>query len=476
MKSGPTEGDKLNALSSLSQELAKTFVSIASDIALVMDADGTIHNVTLGNTPLTTHSDSWVGKSWADTVTADTRGKVERLLHEVSTSGVSRRSEINHISPTGAGIPVSYAAIRLGDAGPVLAVGRDLRAIAAIQQHFVDSQQELERDYWKLRQAESRYRLLFQVATDAVLVLDSLTMRTIEANEAARQLLGAPAAALVGQPVAAWLDPGSRAAVAQLLDTTRATGRPAEIRARVAHSLALIELTATPVRGDGTLLMLVRARAVDPTRDSAEHDNRLAHLVERTPDAVVVTDASGRVLMANPAFVQLCQLANEAQVRGQPLGDWLHPEQVQALLTTVRRDGIAPQVRSAMTPAGGRVLGVDVSATLLADGDQECAGFTIRHLDADEALEMDALAELASAIRHLDAQVGHVRLETLLAEAALAAERHILKMTLARAAGDVGSAAVMLGIDLPQLMLKLDRLGLSHDAGLAHGTPPPLLN
>ena len=37
----------------------------------------------------------------------------------------------------GAGdIPVAYTALRLGKGGPVLAVGRDLRAIAAIQQRF----------------------------------------------------------------------------------------------------------------------------------------------------------------------------------------------------------------------------------------------------------------------------------------------------------------------------------------------------
>lgn len=476
MKTGPAESDKLNALSSLSEELARTFVSIASDIALVMDAHGTITNVSLSNAPITANADGWVGKSWADTVTSDTRSKIERLLQEVSTTGISRRSEVNHLSPSGAGIPVSYAAIRLGDTGPVLAVGRDLRAIAAIQQNFVESQQELERDYWKLRQAESRYRLLFQVATDAVLVLDSLTMNIIEANAAARQLLSSNGEALVGQPVAAWLDGSSRTAVDQLLDTTRATGRPAEIRARVAGKMTLIELTATPVRGDGALLMLVRARAVDTARDSAEHSSKLAKLVERSPDAVVVTDSSGRVLMANPAFVKLCQLATEAQVKGKSLGDWLQNDTVAQILTTVRRDGIAPQLRTFVNAGRGHTLDVEVSATLLADGDQECAGFTIRHVEPDEASEMASLAELAVAIRNLDAQVGHVHLESLLVEAAIAAERHIIKMAIMRSAGNLDSAAMLLGVSHQNLTLKLHRLGLAHDASMGSGTSPPLLN
>ena len=67
-------------------------------------------------------------------------------------------------------MPVAYTAIRLGEHGPVLAVGRDMRAIAAIQERFIETQQDMERGYWNARQAESRYRLLFQVATDAVMV------------------------------------------------------------------------------------------------------------------------------------------------------------------------------------------------------------------------------------------------------------------------------------------------------------------
>ena len=61
----------------------------------------------------------------------------------------------------------------LGRDGPVLAVGRDLRAVSAIQQRFIDAQQAMERDYWRQRQAEARYRMLFQVATDGVLVVDA---------------------------------------------------------------------------------------------------------------------------------------------------------------------------------------------------------------------------------------------------------------------------------------------------------------
>lgn len=476
MKTGPAETDALNALSTLSQELAQTFVSIASDIALVMDADGTIRNVALSNTPLTSQADHWVGKPWADTVTPDTRGKIERLLQEVSSSGVSRRSEVNHTSANGPGIPVSYAAIRLGDTGPVLAVGRDLRAIAAIQQRFVESQQELERDYWKLRQAESRYKLLFQVANDAVLVLDSHTLHTLEANDAAQQLLGHAASTLTSQPLTHWLDTSSRAAVDQLLDTTRATGRPAEVRAKVASTQALIELTATPVRGDGTLMLLVRARLANNPQNAPDHHRQLANLVERTRDAVVITDASGRILMANPAFMGLCQLQSEAQARGHSLGEWLGQAELAWLLSTVQNDGMATRTSASAHNNQGHRLALEVSATLLPDGDQECIGFTLRSAVSQTPDTPDAFADLARAIERLGTQVGQVQLTDLLIEASKIAERHIIKTAVAKTTGDIAAAATLLGIERDSLVLRLYRVGLSHPGTGSDDAPPTLLN
>ena len=169
---GPSEAPDLGALSELAPELAQTFVSIASDIALVIDAGGVIRSVATGSAPIAPATE-WIGRPWAETVTGDTRTKIEQLLSEAQTSGVTRRREVNHPSDSGTDIPVAYAAIRLGRDGPVLAVGRDLRAVSAIQQRFIDAQQEMEREYWQQRQSETRYRMLFQVANDAVLVVDA---------------------------------------------------------------------------------------------------------------------------------------------------------------------------------------------------------------------------------------------------------------------------------------------------------------
>ena len=47
-----------------------------------------------------------------DTTTGETRAKIKQLLKEVSDTGIARKREINHASPTGANIAVAHTAIR----------------------------------------------------------------------------------------------------------------------------------------------------------------------------------------------------------------------------------------------------------------------------------------------------------------------------------------------------------------------------
>jgi hypothetical protein len=152
-KSGPRTD--LAALSAWAPELAETFVALASDIALVLEEQGLIRKVAQHpERPLVVAND-WVGRHWADTVRDDSRAKVEQMLADVAATGIARRREINHPQAAPAqSLALAYTAIRLGEQGPILAVGHDLRAQAEMQQRFLAAQQALEQSYWQSRQHE----------------------------------------------------------------------------------------------------------------------------------------------------------------------------------------------------------------------------------------------------------------------------------------------------------------------------------
>lgn len=353
-------------------ELAEAFVTVASDIALVVDLDGTIRSVAVGADSPTPTASSWVGRAWADTVTEQTRRKIQRLLSDVAVTGVARRCEVAHLLPSGAGVPIAYSAVRLGRMGPVLAAGRDLRAIAAIQQRFVQSQQLMEREFWKRREAESRYRLLFQVANDAVLIVDAATLKVVEGNTAAAERLHETPPVLVGRDAAALFEATAWPAVASILEDARAGGRPAEVRARLADGATAVDVAAVRFRaGDATLLRM-RLRAVDeaPAGAAPAADEAMV------PPAIAVTDVEGRVLMTNPAFAAMAGLEAGSGTEDRSLGDWLSDWPV--ILGDLRRDGFLQGRAARLRLATGAVVPVSVAGALLSDGESERFGFTLR--------------------------------------------------------------------------------------------------
>lgn len=444
----------LSALSALAPELASTFASVAGDIALVIDRAGVIRSVAVGgDEPIAPAAGEWVGRPWADTVTAETRGKVEALLREVESAGVSRRREVNLPAPGGADIPVAYAAIRLGAEGPVLAVGRDLRAVAAIQQRFFDMQGELERDYWRRRQQESLYRRMFEVAHDAVLVVDAQSLDVVDANAAASRLFDVATGQLVGRRATAVLDRASRPAAEALLAAARSAGRASEIRVRLSGRRGVARLTATPFRSDQRMLLLVRASEVRSLQQDLSAP--FAALVERTPDAIAVCDAEGNVLVANPAFAALAGLESEERARGRNLGDWLHLGEAagpsaSGLFAAVRRQGLVRDVVARVARAGGATAEVDVAAVLLPDGEQEAVGVVLRRTPRSP-LVASTHSELVGVLTQLTARLGVAGLPDLMREAHRVVERHFVGTALQRCSGDMAAAADLLGLPVAAL-------------------------
>ncbi len=491
MASLPANPVKFDALSPLAGEVAEAMARVASDIALVIDLDGVIRSVAQGAAPLTAESSRWVGQRWVDTASAETRRKIELLLDEAVSGVVPQRREVNHPVVDGDAVPVAWTAMRLGEDGPVVAVGRDLRTVAAIQRRFLDSQHEMELDYWHRRHADNRYRTLFHVARDAVMVVDAHSLRVAEANDAARRMLGLAAGAdaaspLPDVPLPALLPETARAPLAELLGTASTSGRGGEVRLRMAAHGPAWAVSATPFVVGDVQQLLLRARDHDGDDDDGEPALRRA-LVESTTDAIVITDSAGRIQLANPAFLTLVQQGSESQVKGRGLADVVGDRNGAWRDTVVRTRlaGLCPRTPLEVMHGDALGIAVEVASTLLTDGDQERLGFTVRTVEPPRAAatmhpsyEHEAWPELDA----LRARVGLVPLDALLRQAMSVVESRILRSALQSSRGQVDAAARMLGVDVAGLSLRLHRLdlqangfddtnGLDDDA-----SPPPRMN
>jgi len=450
---------------------AGRLIASASDVALVVNGGGVIRDVALGSDDLSRQGfDRWLGKPWAETVTVESRPKIEALLRDATPEGPTRWRHVNHPSANGPDLPLLYSAIRVSGSGPVVAFGRDMRVQAALQQRLVDAQQSMEGDYRRLRNAEARYRLLFRTTAEAVLIVDASTQKVTEANPAATRLLADAGRRGASRVFPDGLDAAGMQAVQDMLARVRAAGRADEVRARLAGSARDVVVSATLFREDTATMFIVRLAtptANPPPSPGADVASAVMEAIERGPDGFVVTSPEGRIHYANAAFLDLAQLATAAQANGQSLERWLGRPGVDmsVLLANLRQHGVVRLFATTVHGEYGTDADVEVSAAAVPDGALPCAGFAVRNVGRRLAADPRAGRELPRSVAQMTELVGRVPLKDLVRESTDVIERLCIEAALELTGDNRASAAEMLGLSRQSLYVKMHRYGLGDLAG-----------
>ena len=449
-------------LADLDPQLAADLVANTGDLAVIVDRTGVVRAVVATDVELREAGiASWVGQHWAQTVTNETRGKVETLLRDATSKSSGRRRQVNHILPGGNDLPVSYTVMRVGRDGAFVAAGRDMRTVSALQQRLVEAQQAMERDYWRLRHVETRYRLLFQLAAETILVVDSATMKVMDANAAAGKLFGETPEKLTGRAFPFGIAPDDLRAVGDAVSNARAVGRSADVRIRLARGGEAYSISASTFRQDSSTLLLIRYTPIEADRpfgDGGER-SRIAALLEQSPDSFVITDIAGAITYANRAFLDLVQLASDEQVLGEDIGTWIGRPgaDFDMFLTMLKRNGA---VRLALTSARGvhgLATEVEVSAAWLPDADHSAIGFMLRDVGRRLAGAPQGARDLTRAVEQLTSLVGRVSLRELVRDTTDLVERHFIEAALELTDDNRTSAAEVLGVSRQSLYVKLRR-------------------
>jgi transcriptional regulator PpsR len=451
----------------LDAEVASGLVIASADLALVLDEAGAIRDIGFGSDDLAAelrNGHGWVGKPWIETVTSESRVKVAAMLGPAAGQQGPRWRHVNHLMPEGASLPILCTVAPLGAAGRRVVFGRDLRPLSQLQQRLVEVQQTMERDYSRLRQAETRYRLLFQMSVDPLVVLDSDTLRVLEANPAAQRLF-AHGRRLAGRPLPEMFGTDDRAPLQALLATLRTAGRADDLRAQLADGGPEVLVSASTFRQEGSLLLLVRLEvsAADAEPGAApEARTRVLKVIEGVPDAFIVTDQEARILMANAAFMDMAQLTADEQARGMPLDRWLGRDGVEfeVLLATLRNRGAVRLYTSTLRGALGALTEVEISAVAVLHGGEPSFGFLMRDTGSRVRPAARAGRNTTRSVEQLTELIGQVPLKELVREATDAIERLAIEAALELTGDNRASAAELLGLSRQSLYVKLRRYGL----------------
>ncbi len=451
------------SFSTLAPKSVAALLASAGDVSLVVDADGIVRDVAYGNDELgRSWGAAWIGRAWIDTVTVESRPKIEGLLADAAADLPPRWRHVNHPGDSSGDIAVQYAAVRMGEGGGVLAVGRDLRPIAALQQRLVAAQQATEREYARLRQMDVRHRLLLDSTSEAVLVVDAATFKVVEANPAAVGLLVEAMDRVVGRTLMDAFDGPGIESVQSMLAGVRATGRPGETRATPRRGEHGFRVSAALFRQDGVPLFMIRlASTATEGHGSAPASDGFGDIVDRLPDGLVVTDPDGRIREANPAFVDMVQLASVEQARGESLERWLGRPGVDlgVLIANLRQHGSVRLYATTLRGAFGASAEIEVSAANVTTADGAGIAFVVRSVS--RRMTVDGVApELPRSASQLKELVGRVPLKDLVRETTDVIEQLCIEAALEITGDNRASAAEILGLSRQSLYVKLRRYGL----------------
>ncbi len=443
-------------------------VSIAEpDITLVLDSKGIIREAKISNDVSGGQTDGWIGRLWTDTVADIGADKVRRMVDDALANGVSAFRQVNQRFPSGLEVPIEYTIVSLGDDTGLVAVGKSLEAVAELQARLVAAQQAMERDYWKLREVETRYRLLFDVSSEAVLLVRVSNLHIIEANPAARRALGVNPE---GRDLLQELAPEDRDIVQTMLVRVREQGKAPGLLVHLGPDrhpwlVRASVMTSQP----GSVFLLHLSPAGLALQDSDVSDSvPVEEFVDRMPDGFVVIDQDGVILRSNRAFLDLVQAGAEGEVVGERLGRWLGRPgaDLKVLLTSIRQHKVVRLFSTTLHGELGTDTEVEISAAGTSDSGSPYIGVLIRAVG--HRLPMAGAGDgMGAVLATLAQQVGQNPLSKLVKNTVGAIERHYIAAALELTGGNRTSTAEILGLSRQSLYVKLNRYGLDGDSGTA---------
>jgi transcriptional regulator PpsR len=453
----------LRGFADIDPEAMRTMIAVASDIALLITSDGIVRDVYIG-ADLQPANDlgSWSGAGIEAIVTEESRPKVADMLAKARGQEAPRWREINHLDSRGEEFPVRYAAITTGSEGSVILLGRDLSMVAQLQSRLVQAQLTMEQDYERIRQIETRYRVLFETTQEALVIVSAETGRIIDANSAAARLFAQEVRELVNRVFANRFDEQSQSEIASATAVVRDSGRERSLLVRTRGERRHLSIDVLLFRSVNETLFL--CRLTPRTGDSADSglDRALAALYHRAGDAIVITEATGMIQWTNTAFLAMTDVAVSDSVRDTSLGDYLGRPMVDlgVMMQNAREKGRLSIYATTVRSAYGASLPVEISTTFLPDKRPEGFGFVLRDTSRSTHARPAGGTVSSEAAEHIVDLVGSTPLKELVRGTTDVVEKLCIETALRLTNNNRASAAEMLGLSRQSLYVKLRKYGL----------------
>lgn len=438
--------------------------TVQPDITLLLDMDGVIREATLSPAMGTERVEGWLGRQWVD-IAGETGGdKIRRMVDDARASGISAFRQINQRFPSGLEIPMEFTTVLLGGRAGMLAIGKNLQAVAELQSRLIAAQQTMERDYWKLREIETRYRLVFDASDEAVVIVSVANLRIVEANRAAVEALNAPRRRnedLAGRELLHDVAASDREAVRDMLNRVRERGKALSILVHLGAEARPWMLRGSLITAEpGHVFLLQFTAAATHAERGTGARSTIEDLIDHLPDGFVALDPTGIITHANRAFLDLVQIGAKGSAIGESLGRWLWQPgaDLNSLLSNVERHGTVRMLTTTVRGELGTDTEIEISAAASETDDGKQIGVLLRNVSRRLPVGGDG-DMLRMALGSISEQIGKSSLRTLVKNTVSIVEQHYVKEALELAKGNRTATAELLGLSRQSLYAKLNRYG-----------------
>ena len=466
MTSRGTQYWNSGAIPLIAPEILGDIIAEVADVGVVISDTGAILSVIVNpSNEAFRELERWEKKDIRATLTIESVSKFEsRLAEFLEGKQKVRPVELNHTDGSKRWeSPVRYSFHRIGPDGAILLLGRDLRPIAEMQQQLVEAQLSLERDYETQREFDTRFRVLMESTSEAIVFVSVLTGEITEANSAAVALVERPLENLIGNQISGCFEGRKRGDMVESLASQAISDVNKQTTADLRGNGITVTIFPTLFRAAGERILLCRLIPKDDSKARSDDLSRnLQALYADGPEAMVFTSEVGDVLSANDAFLDLIDVAHDINVRGRSFSEYLQRGSVdfKVMAENATRAGRMRNYATKLAGEYGSPRAVEVSVTKLTAGPHNIFAFVMRDANRTEATQTRPHPNSDESMRSVAELVGSATLKDIVAETTNVVEKMCIETAVKLTMNNRVAAAEMLGLSRQSLYVKLRKFDL----------------